>query len=99
MKIIEKIKNNRILVFLRTTPLLVAKNFFSASMFLFALSAIIIFFILLNYNIIFYSVDLNEMGDICSLDQEVYTNIKSIWENDARVFESVSSRDYYDIFD
>ena len=97
-KVIKKIEIDKIRAFLKTTPLFIAKHVFYFSLLMFALSLIVGISILFDYNIIFYNVMPSEMGDLCSLDQEVYTKIKTIWENDIKVFENASSRDYYNIF-
>jgi len=82
--------------FLKRLPLWIATNVFKFSLILSLLALIIGAIIFYKYVIFVRKVELEDFGDICPLQNNIYTNVLDVWEKNDQIFEETI--DYYNIF-
>lgn len=89
-------KSKKIKKSFKKLPLWIATNVFKFSLILVLLALIIGAGVFYKYVILTQKVELENLGEMCPLRDNIYTNVLDVWQKNSQVFEETI--DYYDIF-
>ena len=94
----KKIKIKKTEKVFKKVPLFLVKHAFEVALVLFLLALLIGLAVFYRYNFLTKKNEIEISGQVCPLEDIVYTNVLGVWKKHDQMSEQTDTKDYYNMF-
>lgn len=95
---LPKIKLNKIIIFFRKAPRVMAERAFFSFLLLFLISLILGGLIFYQYNILTKRKEVTQLENFLQFKEKTYEDVLDIWREREKIFKEAGTKKYFDIF-